>query len=191
MEEPSIPVPAAITTLVQSFDFHREAYRRGQYNETQLRREFIDPFFRTLGWDVDNNKRYSEAYKEVIHEDPIRTRGSTEFIDYSFRIGGSRKFAVEAKKPAVNIKDDAGPALQIRRYAWNARLPLSILTDFEEFAVYDCTKKPMPGDTASTARIAYFTYKEFPEKWGWIASIFSQESILQGSFDKFAEGTKG
>jgi hypothetical protein len=115
MEELSIPVPAAITTLVQSFDFHREAYRRGQYNETQLRREFIDPFFHELGWDIDNNKRYSEAYKEVIHEDPIRIRGSTEFIDYSFRIGGSRNFIVEAKKPAVTIKDDAGPALQIRR----------------------------------------------------------------------------
>jgi len=189
--EDSLSIPETIRTLVQSFDFHREAYRRGQYNETQLRREFIDPFFKALGWDVDNNKRYSEAYKEVIHEDPIRIRGTTEFIDYSFRIGGSRKFIVEAKKPAVNIKDDSGPALQIRRYAWNARLPLAILTDFEEFAVYDCTKKPLPNDTATTARIAYFSSTEYPEKWGWIASIFSQESILQGSFDKFAQGTKG
>ncbi len=189
--EASPVIPEAIRTLVQSFEFHQAAYKRGQFNETQLRREFIDPFFKALGWDIDNNKRYSELYKEVIHEDPIRIRGSTEFIDYSFRIGGARKFIVEAKKPGVNIKDDSGPALQIRRYAWNARLPLSILTDFEEFAVYDCTMKPMPGDTAATARIAYFTYKEYSEKWGWIASIFSQDSILQGSFDRFAEGTKG
>jgi hypothetical protein len=189
--EASKPIPDAIKTLVESFEFHREAYKRGKFNETQLRREFIDPFFKALGWDVDNNKRYSELYKEVIHEDPIKIRGTTEFIDYSFRIGGARKFIVEAKKPGVNIKDDTGPALQIRRYAWNARLPLSILTDFEEFAVYDCTKKPMQGDTASTARIAYFTFKEYPEKWDWIASIFSQDSILQGSFDRFAEGTKG
>jgi hypothetical protein len=185
------PVPEAILKLVERYEFHQAAYKRGQFNETQLRREFVDPFFRALGWDVDNDKGYSELYKEVIHEDPIRIRGSTEFIDYAFRIGGSRKFIVEAKKPAVNIKDDAGPALQIRRYAWNARLPLSILTDFEEFAVYDCTKKPMPGDSAATARIAYFTYKEYPAKWEWIASIFAQESILQGSFDRFAEGTKG
>ncbi|KUG14645.1 putative type iis restriction /modification enzyme, n-terminal half [hydrocarbon metagenome] len=184
-------IPEVISRLVQSFEFHQAAYKRGQFNETQLRREFIDPFFKALGWDVDNTKRYSELYKEVIHEDPIRIRGSTEFIDYSFRIGGVRKFIVEAKKPAVNIRDDAGPALQIRRYAWNARLPLSILTDFEEFAVYDCTKKPMPGDTAATARIAYFTFQEYPEQWGYIASIFSQECILQGSFDRFAEGTKG
>jgi type I restriction-modification system DNA methylase subunit len=184
-------VPEAVISLVHSFDFHLPAYKRGQYNEMQLRQEFIDPFFKALGWDVDNNKRYSELYKEVIHEDPIRIRGSTEFIDYSFRIGGMRKFIVEAKKPAVNIRDDPAPALQIRRYAWNARLPLCILTDFEEFAVYDCTKKPMPGDTAATARIEYFTYKDYPEKWKWISSVFSQECILQGSFDRFAAGTKG
>jgi hypothetical protein len=189
--EASTQVPEAILKLVERYEFHQVMYKKGEYNETRLRREFLDPFFKTLGWDVDNTKGYSELYKEVTHEDPIRIRGSTEFIDYSFRIGGSRKFIVEAKKPAVNIKDDAGPALQIRRYAWNAHLPLSILTDFEEFAVYDCTKKPMPGDSAAAARIAYFTFKEYPEKWSWIASIFSQESILQGSFDKFAEGTKG
>ncbi|HRU80512.1 MAG TPA: TaqI-like C-terminal specificity domain-containing protein [Methanolinea sp.] len=189
--EASSQVPEAILKLVEKYEFHQAAYRRGQFNETQLRREFVDPFFKSLGWDVDNTQGNSELYKEVIHEDPIRIRGSTEFIDYAFRIGGSRKFIVEAKKPAVNIKDDAGPALQIRRYAWNARLPLSILTDFEEFAVYDCTKKPMPGDNAATARIAYFTFKEYPEKWGWIESIFSQKSILRGSFDKFVEGTKG
>jgi len=189
--ESASQVPEAILKLVEKYEFHQAAYKRGQFNETQLRREFIDPFFKTLGWDVDNTQGNSELYKEVIHEDPIRIRGSTEFIDYAFRIGGSRKFIVEAKKPAVNIKDDAGPALQIRRYAWNARLPLSILTDFEEFAVYDCTKKPMPGDSAATARIAYFTFKEYPEKWSWIESIFSQKSILRGSFDKFVEGTKG
>jgi hypothetical protein len=189
--ELSSQVPEAILKLVEKYEFHQAAYKRGQFNETQLRREFVDPFFKTLGWDIDNTQGNSELYKEVIHEDPIRIRGSTEFIDYAFRIGGSRKFIVEAKKPAVNIKDDAGPALQIRRYAWNARLPLSILTDFEEFAVYDCTKKPMPGDNAATARVAYFTFKEYPEKWGWIESIFSQKSILRGSFDKFAEGTRG
>ncbi len=189
--EASAQVPEAILKLVERYEFHQVMYKKGEYNETRLRREFLDPFFKTLGWDVDNTKGYSELYKEVTHEDPIRIRGSTEFIDYSFRIGGSRKFIVEAKKPAVNIKDDAGPALQIRRYAWNAHLPLSILTDFEEFAVYDCTKKPMPGDNAATARVAYFTYKEYPEKWNWIANIFSQESILQGSFDRFATETKG
>jgi hypothetical protein len=186
-----IPVPEAINTLVQRFELYLPAYLRGQYKEIQLRREYIDPFFKSLGWDVDNNKGYSEAYKEVVHEDPIRIQGSTLSIDYSFRIGGARKFIVEAKKPSVNIYEDDDGALQIRRYAWNAKLPLSILTDFEEFAVYDCTKRPLAGDKASDSRIAYFTYKDYPQKWTWIVSIFSQESILHGSFDRFAESTKG
>ena len=65
-----VACPDAIRLLVERFDYHRQAYHRGQYNETQLRREFIDPFFRALGWDVDNQKGHSEAYKEVAHEDP-------------------------------------------------------------------------------------------------------------------------
>lgn len=59
-----------------------------------------------------------------------------------------RKFFVEAKKPSVDIKDDVHPAFQLRRYAWSAKLPLSILTDFEELAVYDCRVKPDRRDKA-------------------------------------------
>jgi len=75
-----------------------------------------------------------EAYKDVVHEDAIKVGGAHKAPDYGFRIGGQRKFFVEAKKPSVNLMDDPLPAFQLRRYAWSARLPLSILTDFEEFA---------------------------------------------------------
>ncbi|HNS83227.1 MAG TPA: hypothetical protein PKL26_05720, partial [Methanolinea sp.] len=50
--EASLQVPDAILKLVERYEFHQAAYRRGQFNETQLRREFVDPFFKTLGWDV-------------------------------------------------------------------------------------------------------------------------------------------
>jgi type I restriction-modification system DNA methylase subunit len=188
-----MPAPDAINAIVERYRFHRDAYLRGQekYNEMQLRQDFVDPFFRALGWDVNNNKGFSEAYREVLHGEPVRVRGTTQFFDYTFRIGGLRKFIVETKKPSVRIKDDADAALQLRWYAWNAKLPLSILTNFEEFAVYDCTRKPSTSDAAAVARIEYFTYKEFLEKWEYIQSIFAQESILTGSFDKFAESTKG
>jgi len=184
-------VPEAFRALVEKFEFQRPTLARSQYNETQLRREFVDKFIAALGWDVDNNKGFSEAYKEVLHEEPVRIRGTTQFFDYTFRIGGVRKFIVETKKPSVRIKDDADSALQLRWYAWNAKLPLSILTNFEEFAVYDCTRKPTTSDASAVARIEYFTYKEYPEKWDWIFSVFAQESILRGSFDKYAESTKG
>ena len=67
--------PAVIADLVERFARNREAYRSGPYNETQLRREFVDPFFKALGWDLDNEQGYAEAYKDVIHEDAIRIAG--------------------------------------------------------------------------------------------------------------------
>ena len=183
--------PAAIIELVERFEMHQESYRSARYNETQLRREFIDPFFKALGWDVDNERGYAEAYKDVIHEDALKMGGTTKAPDYCFRIGGQRKFFVETKKPSVNIGQDISPAFQLRRYAWTAKLPLSILTDFEEFAVYDClTHKPDRQDKASTARTLYLKYTEYAERWDEIASIFSLQAILKGSFDKYAETRK-
>ena len=96
-------VPQELPELVERFNTNREAYRSGQYNETQLRREFIDPLFQLLGWDVNNKNGYAEAYKDVIHEDSIKIGGVTKAPDYCFRIGGVRKFFVETKRPSVNI----------------------------------------------------------------------------------------
>jgi hypothetical protein len=179
-----------ILELIERFDRNKESYLSGQYNETQLRLEFIDPFFEILGWDVNNKQGYAEAYKDVIHEDAIKIGSATKAPDYCFRIGGTRKFFVEAKKPSINLKDYINPAFQLRRYAWSAKLPLSILTDFEELAVYDCRITPAKTDKASTARIMYLTYGDYVEKWDEIASIFSREAILKGSFDKYAETGK-
>lgn len=81
--------PSTIFDLIERFDLHRETYQRETYNETQVRREFIDPFFKELGWDMDNKQGHAEAYKDVIHEDAIKVGGSTKAPDYCFRIGGA------------------------------------------------------------------------------------------------------
>jgi len=183
-------LPKEIAELIERFDRNLETYKSGQYNEAQLRQDFLNPFFGALGWDMTNKAGYAEAYREVIHEDAIKIGGATKAPDYCFRIGSAKKFFVEAKKPSVNLKDDVSPAFQLRRYAWSAKLPLSILTDFEEFAVYDCRIKPVQTDKASTGRVLYFTYKDFPAKWDELVNIFSREAVLKGSFDKYAESSK-
>jgi predicted type IV restriction endonuclease len=186
-----MPAPQLILDLIERFERNKEAYKSGAYNETQVRREFIDPFFEALGWDVNNKAGNAEAYKDVIHEDAVKVGGVTKAPDYSFRIGGQRKFFVEAKQPSINIKDTPAPAFQVRRYAWSAKLPLSIVTDFDEFAVYDCRIKPDQTDKSDKARIKYNTCRQYAEKWDEIASVFSKDAILKGSFDKYAESNKG
>jgi len=182
--------PPEIYHLVERFEYNLPDYKRGKYNETQVRLEFIDPLFKALGWDIHNEKGYAEAYKDVVHEDAIKVGKATKAPDYSFRIGGTRKFFLEAKKPSVDIKHDTHPAYQLRRYAWSAKLPLSILTDFEEFAVYDGRIKPDQGDKAPAARIMYLTYKDYIDRWPDLVNIFSPEAIRKGAFDKFVETTK-
>jgi hypothetical protein len=186
-----MPAPKIIHQLVDRFRDNRDSYKAGEYKEAQVRLEFIDPLFKALGWDIHNEQGYAEAYKDVIHEHSIKIGEATKAPDYCFQIGGKARFYLEAKKPAVNIKEDISPAYQLRRYAWSAKLPLSVLTDFEEFAVYDCRIKPNQHDKASVGRIRYLTFEEYVEQWDELAGIFSKEAVLKGSFDKYADTTKG
>lgn len=187
-----MPIPARILERIATFRSHRESYQASEYKEFRLREEFLNPLFEELGWDITNQAGYAEAYKDVVHEDTLKISGvGTVAPDLSFRIGGTRKFFVEAKKPAVSIKDDPAPAAQLRRYSWSAKLPLGIVTDFEEFAIYDGRVRWREGDKASTARLFYCTFEELPQHWDFIAGIFSRDAVLRGGFDKFAAAKKG
>ncbi len=166
--------PDDLYRLVERFDQNRDAYKSGRYNETQSRVEFIDPLFELLGWDINNRGGAPEAYKDIVHEDAIKVGGAHKAPDYGFRVGGVRKFFVEAKKPSVNLRDDIGPAFQLRRYAWSAKLPVSILTDFEEFAVYDTRVTPDKKDAAATARLQIHSFEQYPDAWDEIAGVFSK-----------------
>ncbi len=183
-------VPQQVLDLIQRFTDNRTAYHSGLYNEAQLRQEFLNPLFEALGWDVNNKQGYSERFKEVIHEDSLKISGSTKAPDYAFRLGGQRVFFVEAKKPSVDIKGDTHPAYQLRRYAWSAHLPVSILTDFEELAVYDCRIKPDKSDNAAVARIMYLRYTDLPQQWDMLAGLFAPEAIRKGALERFVESTK-
>lgn len=187
-----MPIPARLLALIDTFGRNLDSYLDPDYKETELRREFLDPLFTALGWDMDNAAGYAEAYKDVVHEETLKISGvAATAPDYSFRIGGTRKFFVEAKKPSVKIKDDPAPAAQLRRYSFSAKLPLGVVTDFHEFAIYDTRLRPRETDKASLGRIFYCTFDQYPEKWDEIAAIFSKEAVLRGSFDKYAATTKG
>ena len=83
-----VSAPPEIRELVEKFGEHRETYRRAGYNETQLRQDFLDPFFVALGWDVFNRQGFAEAYRDVILEQGLKVEQSVRAPDYCFRIGG-------------------------------------------------------------------------------------------------------
>lgn len=56
--------PKDVLDLVERFDRGRDACRSPAYNETQLRREFLDPLFAGLGWDVDNRAGWAASARK-------------------------------------------------------------------------------------------------------------------------------
>lgn len=181
--------PREIGDLLQRFAEHRESYTKPSYNETQVRREFIDPLLKSLGWDIDNEGGLAEAYKDVVHEDALRVEERVKAPDYSLRVGGVRKFFLEAKKPSIDIRSDLEASFQLRRYAWSAKLSLSVLTNFEHLAIYDARIRPREGDAASIARVFLVGVNELESRWTELADILSKDAVLKGSFDKFATST--
>ncbi|MBO7478713.1 MAG: N-6 DNA methylase [Salinivirgaceae bacterium] len=179
-----------IKDLVERFKLNEKSYKNNAYDESNTRTDFIDKFFEALNWDVRNDEGLAERFRAVVREDKVNIGGQTKAPDYSFRIGGSRVFFVEAKKPSVDIKNDVGPAYQVRRYAYTAKLPISILTDFEEFAIYETNKKPNPTDAASKHRPYFFTYKEYEEKFDFLWDTFSYDAVRKGSLDRFCDKSK-
>ncbi|MBD3842143.1 MAG: N-6 DNA methylase, partial [Campylobacterales bacterium] len=103
--------------------------------------------------------------------------------DYTFRLFSERKFFVEAKKPSVHIDIDPEPAKQVRRYGFTAKLKISVLTNFEYIAIYDCSNPVSESDLASTSRIKLYHYTELIDNFDEIKKLIGRESIYSGQFD--------
>jgi hypothetical protein len=182
--------PQCVMQLVSKFGAQRKIDTTGVFTEARVRIEFIDALFEALGWDVNNSKGLSLAYREVLREGRVLVEGNRKAPDYAFRIDGRRKFFVEARKPSANVGAGPGPAFQLRRYAWSAGLPISIVTDFEEFALYDSQPEPKAHDDAAVARLMFLGFAELAAEWDKLESLISYQAVRGGSLEKHAETSR-
>ena len=178
-------MPESIQRLVEKFEAGRAHFTQPDYNEAQLRQEFVNPFFAALGWDVGDSH-------QVLHEAGLKSGGSTKHPDYSFLAGRRRAFYVETKKPAIDISQQIEPAGQLRSYGWSGNTAVGILTNFAEFAVYDCRIPPIQGDPAAEARVWHLTSAQYPAAWTRLQETLSPLAVRQGKHkDLLAELGKG
>ena len=189
MEASKEQAKKTVEKLVEQFKEQYASYHKSSYDEATLRIDFINKFFKALGWDVDNEDGLAEHYREVIYEDRLKIGKGMKAPDYGFRISGSDKrlFFVEAKKPAVNIKTERQAAYQLRRYGRSAQTPVSILTNFEDFIVYDCSRTPSENDSPSVNRIKSIHYENYIVEFDFIYGTFSREAVVKGFFEKYVK----
>lgn len=180
---------------VEQYASHMNEYKRQSYNETEVRVDFVNPFFRSLGWDVDNEAGLPQHLREVTHEATVLVEENgkkrSKKPDYSFRVGSETLFYLETKKPYVDITTDHSPAFQLRRYGWSGNLKISVLTNFNDLYIYDCTVRPVKDDEIGVALIAHYTYDEYVEKFDEIYGLLSKEAVLSGEFTLKFEKVQG
>jgi len=103
-----------IQLLIDKFSSQKDYYKSTNYNETETRQDFINPFFKALGWDIDNRKQQLETYRDVRHEDRVKINGRSKAPDYSFNVEGKRKFLSE-EYPNYTVNYDMAGSVRIRR----------------------------------------------------------------------------
>ncbi|MFZ3137217.1 MAG: TaqI-like C-terminal specificity domain-containing protein [Thermodesulfovibrionales bacterium] len=167
-----------LQTLIEKFEKDKSHYLSKGYPEAQARIDFINPFFKALGWDIENKAQKPPHERDVLVElSPEITRRP----DYNFRIHGATKFFIEAKAPSVAL-DDVNHILQAKSYAWSTKeVYFVILTDFEEFKLFDASLKPNPR-FPNEGLIFDFKYSDY------LANIeklweLSRERVEQGSLE--------
>lgn len=181
---------ARVGELVRSFQRNEADYLRATYNETQARTDFITPLLAAFGWDVHNGAGHPSGLREVIEEATVEVgEGLSKRPDYELRLARQRKLFVEAKKPSVAIDRSREAAFQTRRYGYSASLPISVLTNFHQLAVYDCVPVPAQTDEAHVARLLLVRFDEFEARFDELWPLLSRHAVYSGDFDRrFAIG---
>lgn len=184
-----------IADLVANFRTHIKAYKSKETKEAEVRQQFIDPFWRALGWDVGDTRGVGPSESEVIIEKNVETVDAgglrSRRPDYLFRLGGFARFIVEAKKPAIDIDEDKDAVFQAKQYAWNSTIPFAILTDFEQFRLYDTTLKPVFNEPRrGLVKEFALDYDKYESQWDAIAAVFGREAVESGSLERLLASVK-
>jgi hypothetical protein len=184
-----------IADLVAKYRANIKQYKAKDYKEAQLRQDFLDPFWRALGWDVGDAKGVGPVEAEVIIEKNVETAevGGLRYRrpDFLFRLGGTSRFVVEAKKPAVDIDTDEQAIFQAKQYAWNSTIPFAILTDFEQFRLYDTTLKPIHNlPKRGLVTELSLDFDQYESQWDVLMETFGRMAVEGDSLKRLLERVK-
>lgn len=185
MSQPAI----GIGELVHGFASHIRELKSSATKEATIRQNYIDPFWRALGWDVGDGMQRGPAECEVIIEKSVETAEPSGLRnrrpDYLFRVGGFPRFILEAKKPFIDLDTDHDAIFQAKQYAWNSTIPFAILTDFEQFRLYDTTLKPILHEPQrGLVRDFSLDYDSYQPKWSVILDTFGRAAVEGGSLER-------
>lgn len=176
---------AIIDNLKSLVDRYQSAKVNGSLENASeaTMRTWIDELLSVFGWNVqDTHQVLTERTLDKEERQKLKAIGSTNVRpDYTLVNGKVPLAFVDAKSLDVNIETSKDVAFQIRSYGWSIGAPFSIVTNFEQLAVYDCSYMPHINDDASFARRIFVTVDEFVEKYETLYTFLSRSNVLAGN----------
>lgn len=173
--------------LAEAFKAGEAHYLAADYQEAEVRKDFIDKFWMALGWDVLHNEQKDPREQEVKIEKGVAMNDAQKRADYAFYCAPDFQkpvFFVEAKKASHTLLDE-DYYFQTIRYAWYKRNAFAVLTNFTEFHILDCRFNPEIS-TVLERNFMRFHYSEYldKEKFAYIYYQFSREAVAGGSLER-------
>lgn len=146
-------------------------------------RTWIDELLSLFGWDVQNTQQVlTEHTLNKTERARIHEIGSTNTRpDYTLVNGRVKLAFVDAKSMDVNIENDKSAAFQIRSYGWSIGAPFSIVTNFEQLAIYDCSVMPDVNDNADYARRYLLKYDQYEEMSAILETFIGRSNVISGN----------
>jgi len=161
--------------IAKLIEDYKERINEKHYHEAQARKDFIEPLFEYLGWDMRNRKDANE----VTTEESV----SGGRVDLAFRINGIPVMFLEAKPFKKIDLDDPKWAEQVINYCWNRGVTWAVLTDFETLQVFNSDFRPFNRISSRLFKLDSGEYiDDFDKLW-----LLSKDSFEGGHIDEWAK----
>lgn len=194
-----------IKRLIDQFDYDFGGKKNPQMKEAQLEDKYIKPFFSYLNWNI-HNEGLEKGREEFRVQTSQKIKKTTKEPDYELWLPDKitskmkRYLFMEAKDPRYDLQKEVKYIRQAYQYAHSTlnlsdhsfnRTRLSLLTDFEEFRLFDCfdplpLKKNDPNlFNKYVVKPFDFNYKDYEREFNILWDAFERNNVLNGSLSEF------
>ncbi|MDF1496982.1 MAG: N-6 DNA methylase [Patescibacteria group bacterium] len=173
-----------LTDLIAEYNKFKKAGKLDLTSEETIR-TWLNELLAIFDWDVrDTSQILQEKVLSKVEKEKLKLISSQNTRpDYTFRIAKEKLTFLDAKDISVKINADAEAAFQIKSYGWSILAPCAFISNFEEFAIYDCTYTPVQGQDVTLGRL-YFGIEDYVANYDVLETHLLKENIYKGKLNE-------
>lgn len=173
-----------LAELIVEYNKFKEQGKLDLTSEETIR-TWLNELLAIFDWDVrDTSQILQEKVLSTAEKEKLKEIGSQNTRpDYTFKIARQKLTFLDAKDINVKLLQDSEAAFQIKSYGWSILAPCAFISNFEEFAIYDCTYIPEKGQNPNLGRV-YLTIDDYIAKFETLETHLLKDNIYKGKLSE-------